>query len=89
LNARHEEVIRRLPFADLSEADKTKAGAEFIASQRVWSQFRDTECAATAVINGGGDATKYASADCVNRHIKQRIDDLERYINYLPDEQLK
>ena len=89
LNALYKEVIRRLPFADLSAADKVKSKAEFISSQREWLRFRDLDCTTTATVNGGGDASKYESVDCLNRHTQQRIDDLRRYIDYLPEEPLK
>jgi uncharacterized protein YecT (DUF1311 family) len=89
LNTLYKEVIRRFPFADLSTADKAKSKAEFISSQREWIRFRDVDCATTATVNGGGDAGKYESLDCLNRHTQQRIDDLKRYIDYLPEEPLK
>jgi len=89
LNALYKEVIRRFPFADLSAADKIKSKAEFISSQREWIRFRDMDCAATATVNGDGDASRYESLDCLNRHTQQRIDDLKRYIDYLPEEALK
>lgn len=84
LNALYREVLRRLPFADLSDADKITSKMEFVASQRRWIGFRDADCAATATVNGGGDASKYESLDCLNRHTQQRIADLKRYADYLP-----
>jgi uncharacterized protein YecT (DUF1311 family) len=89
LNALYKEVIRRFPFADLSAAEKAKSKAEFISSQREWIRFRDLDCATTATINGRGDASKYESLDCLIRHTQQRIDDLKRYRDYLPEEPLK
>jgi uncharacterized protein YecT (DUF1311 family) len=89
LNAAYKEVIRRFPFADLSAADKAKSKADFISSQREWIRFRDMDCATTAAINGGGDASKYEWFDCLIRHTQQRIVDLKRYIEYLPEGPLK
>jgi uncharacterized protein YecT (DUF1311 family) len=85
LNALYKEAIRRLPFADLSDADKIKAKSALVSAQRAWIRFRDEDCIATAVVNGGGDASKYESAGCENDHIRQRINDLNRYIAYLPE----
>jgi uncharacterized protein YecT (DUF1311 family) len=89
LNAAYKEVIRRFPFADLSAADKAKSKADFISSQREWIRFRDMDCATTATINGGGDASKYEWFDCLIRHTQQRIVDLKRYSDYLPEQPLK
>jgi uncharacterized protein YecT (DUF1311 family) len=89
LNALYKEVIRRFPFADLSADDKVKTKAEFISSQREWIRFRDADCIATATVNGGGDASKIESVDCLNRHTRQRIEDLTRYIDYLPEAPLE
>ena len=89
LNALYKEVIRRFPFADLSAAEKVRSKAEFISSQREWIRFRDADCTTTATVNGGGYASKYEPIDWLNRHTKQRIDDLKRYLDYLPEEPLK
>ena len=89
LNTLYKEVIRRFPFADLAGADKVRSKAEFTSAQREWIRFRDADCATTAMVNGGGDASKYESLDCLNRHTQQRIADLKRYIEYLPGEPLK
>src|ERR1700722_3576259 len=79
LNVLYKEVIRRFPFADLSAADRVKSESEFISSQREWIPFRNMDCATTAAVNGGGDASKYESLGCLNRHTQQRITGLKPY----------
>jgi uncharacterized protein YecT (DUF1311 family) len=85
LNTIYKTAIGRFAKADLSQPDRMKAKAQFIAAQREWIRFRDADCAAIYTLQGGGDGSKFAELDCLSQLTEQRMTNIDTYLRDWPD----
>jgi len=83
LNNLYKTLVSEFPKADLSEADKKKALAEFIEAEKGWIKYRDADCRAVYTLNGGGEGSRFAELDCVIDHTEDRMKNLRTYRSYI------
>ncbi len=74
LNNDYRDIIARL-----KGNDETKQ--LLIASQRLWLQFRDAECAFSANAAKGGTIYPTIVADCRKAMTQERVKELSAYLN--------
>jgi uncharacterized protein YecT (DUF1311 family) len=79
LNRVYQRLLKSLSKPAEYNLDYPKIRARLIESQRLWVQFRDKDCEAYMMLNGGGTAHAAEHSICMSVRTEHRIKELTQW----------
>jgi len=79
LNRVYQELLKSLTRPAEGNLDYPAIRTRLVESQRLWIQFRDKDCQAFIMLNGGGTAQASLHSDCLSKRTEHRIKELREW----------